>query len=171
MLCVHVHTCGKDALRWWDNALQFQVYEYGRQVTWSRKGEEPEAAKIGLTNSIKTLEEEALGDKLYFGGEKFGYLDVVVIGLCSWLHTYEIICNFNAATECPSWWHGLRDAWKGIVSPSLFLNPRSSMKPFWDLRRFLDLTKCEEELRVVGTLSCDNKKEYAQICHCSTFFF
>ncbi|XP_027177516.1 probable glutathione S-transferase parC [Coffea eugenioides] len=87
--------------RFWADFLDKKVYEYGRQVTWSRKGEEPEAAKIGLTNSIKTLEEEALGDKLYFGGDKFGYLDVVVIGLCSWLHTYEIICNFNAATECP----------------------------------------------------------------------
>ncbi|XP_027170625.1 probable glutathione S-transferase parC [Coffea eugenioides] len=87
--------------RFWADFVDRKVYTYGRQVTWSRKGEEQEAAKIGLISSIKTLEEEALGDKLYFGGEKFGYLDVAVIGLCSWMHTYETVGKFSAEIECP----------------------------------------------------------------------
>lgn len=78
-----------------------QLYGNGHQVTWAKKGEEPEAAKNGLINALKTLEEEALGHKPYFGGEKFGFLDIALVGLCSWFYAYETICNFSAEVECP----------------------------------------------------------------------
>lgn len=45
--------------------------------------------------------EGILGDKLYFGGEKIGYLDISLVGICSWFYTYEKFGEFSTEVETP----------------------------------------------------------------------
>ncbi|GMN60531.1 hypothetical protein TIFTF001_029620 [Ficus carica] len=47
------------------------------------------------------LFEAELGDKPYFGGESFGYVDVALVALYSWFYTYETFGNFSIKAECP----------------------------------------------------------------------
>lgn len=77
-----------------------QLYDFGRKI-WDAKGEEQEVAKKNLIDSYKLLEEAAQGDKPYFGGETFGFVDVALIGFYCWFYTYETIGNFSTEAECP----------------------------------------------------------------------
>jgi glutathione S-transferase len=76
-----------------------QVYGPARKL-WAIKGEEQEAAKKDFLEIYKTLERE-LGDKPYFGGEKFGLVDIALITFYSWFYVYETFGKFNMETECP----------------------------------------------------------------------
>ena len=67
---------------------------------WAIKGEEKEASKE-LIEIFKTLESE-LGDKHYFGGETFGYVDIALIGFYSWFGVYNKFGNMSIETECPT---------------------------------------------------------------------
>lgn len=78
--------------------LNGQIYDAGRK-TWTTKGEEQEAAKKDLVDSLKLLENE-LGDKPYFGGETFGFLDIALVPFSSWFEAYEG-GNFSIEAECP----------------------------------------------------------------------
>ena len=49
---------------------------------------------------MKLLEGE-LGEKSYFGGESFGFMDIVLISYYSWFYTYETHGNFAIEKECP----------------------------------------------------------------------
>ena len=50
--------------------------------------------------SLKLLEGE-LGDKPYFGGENFGFLDVALVTFSCWFFAYESFGNFSVEAECP----------------------------------------------------------------------
>lgn len=67
---------------------------------WATKGEEQEAAKKELIECFKLLEAE-LGDRPYFGGESFGFVDVVLVPFYSWFYAYETCGNFSIEAECP----------------------------------------------------------------------
>lgn len=54
-----------------------QVYDHGAKI-WKTKGEEQEEIKKGLIECLTLLEGE-LGDKPYFGGDSFGYLDIALL--------------------------------------------------------------------------------------------
>ena len=45
--------------------------------------------------------EGELGDKPYFGGETFGFVDLSLVTFYSWFHAYEVFGNINIAAECP----------------------------------------------------------------------
>ncbi|XP_030537162.1 probable glutathione S-transferase [Rhodamnia argentea] len=62
--------------------------------------EAQEAAKEENIQCLKMLEGE-LGDKAYFGGERFGYVDVSLIPIHSWFYALETLANFNIGEECP----------------------------------------------------------------------
>ena len=49
---------------------------------------------------MKIIEGE-LGDKLYFGGERFGYVDLVFVPITSWFYSFETCEEFNIESECP----------------------------------------------------------------------
>ncbi|KAH7542832.1 hypothetical protein FEM48_Zijuj02G0116700 [Ziziphus jujuba var. spinosa] len=49
----------------------------------------------------KKLLEGVLGDKLYYGGEKLGLLDVAFIPFYCWFYSYETCGGFSVEAECP----------------------------------------------------------------------
>ncbi|KAJ8749095.1 hypothetical protein K2173_013702 [Erythroxylum novogranatense] len=63
--------------RFWADFVDKKIYDIGRK-TWATKGDEQEAAKKEFIECLKLLEKE-LGDEPYFRGDKFGYVDVVLI--------------------------------------------------------------------------------------------
>ena len=67
---------------------------------WTTKGEEQEAAKKELIDSLKLLEGE-LGDKPFYGGEKLGFLDIAFVPFYTWFYAYEMFGNFSIEAECP----------------------------------------------------------------------
>ncbi|KAK4364012.1 hypothetical protein RND71_015370 [Anisodus tanguticus] len=91
--------------RFWADYIDKLYENFGRKI-WSTKGEAQEGAKKGLIDSLKLLEETALGDKPYFGGESFGFADIALIGIYSWFFALEIFGNFSVEAECPK-----LDAW------------------------------------------------------------
>jgi glutathione S-transferase len=76
-----------------------QVHSVSRRV-WTTKGEEEEAAKKEYFETFKILEGE-LGDKPYFGGETFGFVDIALVTLYSWFYVYESFGNFSMEAEFP----------------------------------------------------------------------
>ncbi|CAI9112478.1 OLC1v1012934C1 [Oldenlandia corymbosa var. corymbosa] len=85
--------------RFWADFIDKKVYDPGRRI-WATKGEEQEKAKKEFIEILKTLEAE-LGEKAYFGGENFGFVDVALIPFYSWFYAYETCGNFKIETECP----------------------------------------------------------------------
>ncbi|KAK9280201.1 hypothetical protein L1049_013888 [Liquidambar formosana] len=85
--------------RFWADYVDKKVYSAGKRI-WLGKGEEKEAAKKELLEVLKTLERE-LGDKVYFGGETIGLVDVALLPFSSWFYTYETCGNFSIEAECP----------------------------------------------------------------------
>uniref|UniRef100_A0A1J3GHJ6 Glutathione S-transferase n=1 Tax=Noccaea caerulescens TaxID=107243 RepID=A0A1J3GHJ6_NOCCA len=85
--------------RFWVDFIDKKMYDAQRKV-WATKGEEQEAGKKEFIESLKILEAE-LGDKPYFGGVDFGYVDIGLIGFYSWFHAYEKYGNFSIEAECP----------------------------------------------------------------------
>lgn len=67
---------------------------------WKSKGEELEIAKKDFIEILKKL-EGAMGDKDFFGGDNFGYVDVIAIAMTSWFHAYEVFGDFKVEQECP----------------------------------------------------------------------
>ncbi|XP_042501240.1 probable glutathione S-transferase parC [Macadamia integrifolia] len=85
--------------RFWADFIDKKIFNCGRR-TWMSKGEDNEAAKKELIESFKVLEGE-LGEKPYFGGENFGYVDVSLIPFYTWFYSTETFGNFRMNAECP----------------------------------------------------------------------
>ncbi|XP_023909995.1 probable glutathione S-transferase parC [Quercus suber] len=85
--------------RFWADFVDKKVYEVSRKL-WATKGEELEVGKKEFFEIYKILEGE-LGDKPYFGGETFGFVDLSLITFYSWFHVYEVFGNINIEAECP----------------------------------------------------------------------
>lgn len=75
------------------------MHETGNKI-WKTKGEEQEAAKKEFFGVVEQL-EGALGDKDYFGGDSFGFTDIIIIPLTSWFCAYELFGNFKLEDEHP----------------------------------------------------------------------
>ncbi|XP_058071496.1 probable glutathione S-transferase parC [Magnolia sinica] len=85
--------------RFWTDYINKKVYDTGSNI-WKKKGEAKEAAKKEFIESLKLVEGQ-LGDEPYFGGETFGYVDIMLIPFASWFHAYETEGNFKMENECP----------------------------------------------------------------------
>ncbi|GMN60527.1 hypothetical protein TIFTF001_029609 [Ficus carica] len=85
--------------RFWADFIDKKMYDSGRKV-WTTKGDEQEAGKKEFLDNLKTLEAE-LGDKPYFGGDRFGFADIALVGFYCWFHAYETFGNFSVEAECP----------------------------------------------------------------------
>ncbi|XP_010537670.1 PREDICTED: glutathione S-transferase U19-like [Tarenaya hassleriana] len=85
--------------RFWADYVDKKMYDPARRI-WATKGEEQEAAKKEFLEILKTLESE-LGEKPYFGGDEFGYVDISLIGFYTWFQAYEKFGNFSIEAGCP----------------------------------------------------------------------
>ncbi|KAL0443665.1 UNVERIFIED_CONTAM: Glutathione S-transferase U25 [Sesamum latifolium] len=86
--------------RFWAHLIDKKIHINGGRRVWFRKGEEQEAGKKELMDGLKLLEGE-LGDKVYFGGDKFGYLDVALIPFYTCFDSYERCGKLRIEEECP----------------------------------------------------------------------
>ncbi|XP_055802377.1 glutathione S-transferase U25-like [Solanum dulcamara] len=75
-----------------------KVHESSVKV-WMGANEEQENGKKELVEWSKFLEGE-LGDKLYFGGDVFGFVDIALVPFYNWFIVFKIFANFNIS-ECP----------------------------------------------------------------------
>ncbi|KAK1399239.1 Glutathione transferase [Heracleum sosnowskyi] len=89
----------KAQVKFWADFVDKKIFDSSRKI-WTTKGEEQEGGKKDLIDSLKVLENE-LGDKTYFGGETFGFVDVALVTFYSWFYTYEKLGNFSIEAECP----------------------------------------------------------------------
>lgn len=46
--------------------------------------------------------EGEIGEKPYFGGDSFGFLDVALVTYYSWFYAYEKCGNFSIEEHCPT---------------------------------------------------------------------
>ncbi|KAL9432916.1 hypothetical protein AB3S75_027851 [Citrus x aurantiifolia] len=82
--------------RFWVDFIDKKMYDASTK-TWTTVGEEQEAAKKEFFEALKTLEGQ-LGDKPFFGGDNFGYLD---LSLIPFYYTYETFGKSSVEAECP----------------------------------------------------------------------
>ncbi|PQP98801.1 putative glutathione S-transferase isoform X1 [Prunus yedoensis var. nudiflora] len=99
LLCFPLILTKRARARFWADFIDKKVFDAGKKL-WSTKGEEHEAAKKEFIEILKQLEGE-LGDKPYFGGERFGFLDIALITFYSWFYAFETFGNFSREVECP----------------------------------------------------------------------
>ncbi|KAF2589554.1 hypothetical protein F2Q70_00041586 [Brassica cretica] len=85
--------------RFWGDFIDKMLPGLGK-LMWGVKGEEQEAGKKEFVEMLKMLESE-LGDRTYFGGETFGYVDIALIGFYGWFDAFEKYGNFSIEAECP----------------------------------------------------------------------
>ncbi|KAL1299909.1 hypothetical protein HN51_044482 [Arachis hypogaea] len=85
--------------RFWVDFIDKKTYVTWRKM-WLSEGEEHEASKKELISIFKQL-EDVLGDKTFYGGDTFGFLDIALITFSRWFYTYETYGNFKMEVECP----------------------------------------------------------------------
>jgi glutathione S-transferase len=85
--------------RFWADYTNTKVYWAGYKILFT-KGEEHEQGKKDLIEDLKTLEGQ-LGDKPYFGGEKYGFLDIAFTPFICWFYSYEKFGNIKIEPEVP----------------------------------------------------------------------
>lgn len=85
--------------RFWAHFVDTKVYPPSLNI-WRTKGETQERAKADFIESLKVLEDE-LGEKCFFGGENFGFVDIALIPFYCWFYTYEVCGNFSIEAVCP----------------------------------------------------------------------
>ena len=78
---------------------QMQAYDAGKKILYT-KGEKREAGKKEFIDALKVLEGE-LGDKQYFGGDTFGFVDLSLVPLYSVFYAFETFGEFSIEAEYP----------------------------------------------------------------------
>ncbi|KAJ4828793.1 hypothetical protein Tsubulata_010805 [Turnera subulata] len=85
--------------RFWADYIDKKLFEAVCGI-WRSQGEAVEVAKKGFIEVLKVL-EGALGEKDFFCGDTFGYVDIVAIPITIWFLASERYGNFQVETECP----------------------------------------------------------------------
>ncbi|XP_020209744.2 probable glutathione S-transferase parC, partial [Cajanus cajan] len=83
--------------RFWADFIDKKVQEAGSEL-WASKVDQQEKARKELKERLKQL-EEVLGDKPYFGGDSFGFLNVALIPFHQCFYAYETVGRFKL--DCP----------------------------------------------------------------------
>ncbi|XP_073107716.1 glutathione S-transferase U25 [Elaeis guineensis] len=124
-------------VRFWADFFEKKIDASG-SLTWRVKGEAQVAAKNEFITQLKLLEDE-LAENPFFGGETFGYMDVVFVSFASWFYAYEKSANFSIEEECPR-----LTAWKkrcveresvskNIPEPEKIYEYLCSIKRIWNM--------------------------------------
>ncbi|XVF20468.1 hypothetical protein REPUB_Repub12eG0002900 [Reevesia pubescens] len=90
---------GRAQARFWADFIDKKVFDAAGNI-WRSKGEAPVEAKKEFIEILKQL-EEGLGDKKFFGGDTFGFVDIILIPLTSWFNAVEKLGKFKVKDECP----------------------------------------------------------------------
>lgn len=90
---------GRAQARFWADYIDKKVFDAGKAILLS-KGEALEVAKKDFIEVIKTL-EKALGDKDFFNGDTFGFVDIIAIAMTSWFPAFEKFGSFKLEDHCP----------------------------------------------------------------------
>ncbi|CAK9169796.1 unnamed protein product [Ilex paraguariensis] len=85
--------------RFWANFIDKKVFEASSKI-WMSKKEEKDVANKEFIEILKVL-EGALGEKDYFGGDNFGFVDIIAISVASRFCTYEKFGGFKVEDHCP----------------------------------------------------------------------
>ncbi|KAK3133987.1 hypothetical protein QOZ80_6AG0543620 [Eleusine coracana subsp. coracana] len=85
--------------RFWA-AYSDQVFDVGKRLWLVKKGEERKQAREEFVQVLKNLDGE-LGDKPFFGGESFGFVDLALVPFMPWLPSYEKFGEFSLLAEVP----------------------------------------------------------------------
>ena len=85
--------------RFWADYVDKKVYDCGTRL-WKLKGEPQRQARAEMVEIMRTLEGE-LGDKAFFGGEAFGFVDAVLAPFTAWFHSYERYGEFSVEEVAP----------------------------------------------------------------------
>ncbi|KAL0301306.1 UNVERIFIED_CONTAM: putative glutathione S-transferase parC [Sesamum radiatum] len=85
--------------RFWADYIDRKIYSTAKLV-WTSRGEVQETAKKNIIECFKLLESE-LGEKPFFGGDIFGFVDVSLVPFSCRFYTLEKCGNFSMADECP----------------------------------------------------------------------
>ncbi|KAF5737713.1 tau class glutathione transferase GSTU35 [Tripterygium wilfordii] len=85
--------------RFWADYIDKKVFDANGAV-WRSKGEALEVAKKDFLEILKVL-EGALGEKSYFGGDSFGFVDIIAIPLTCWFPASEKFGEFKVEDHCP----------------------------------------------------------------------
>ncbi|CAH2056877.1 unnamed protein product [Thlaspi arvense] len=91
--------CLRSQARFWADLIDKKIYDIMKKITRT-KGEDQERAKKELIEVFKLLEGE-LGEKPYFGGEEFGFIDIALVPFCSRFYAVETFGKFSIEAECP----------------------------------------------------------------------
>ncbi|MED6193934.1 hypothetical protein PIB30_023772 [Stylosanthes scabra] len=85
--------------RFWADYVDKKVFPAQKKLCFATK-EEKETAEKEFLDAFKLLEEQ-LGDKDYFGGDKFGFVDIAFVPFSSFFKNYEIVGSFKMEEEFP----------------------------------------------------------------------
>jgi len=89
--------------RFWADFVDKKIYDNGSALIMKCKGEAQEEAKRNMLEYLGLLEgaldELSGGIKPYFGGEKFGYMDIAFIPFASWFQAWEVMGNWKIPLE------------------------------------------------------------------------
>ncbi|XP_052295878.1 probable glutathione S-transferase [Citrus sinensis] len=77
-----------------------QKSQYSMQSATYGKPRARSPAKNEFVEILKQL-EGALGEKDFFGGDSFGFVDVIAIPLTCWFYAVEEFGGFKVENECP----------------------------------------------------------------------
>ncbi|KAL7591907.1 probable glutathione S-transferase parC [Lactuca sativa] len=86
--------------RFWADYIDKKIYDAGRKIWSTKLGEEQEKAKKEFMDCMKVLEGQ-LGEKPYFMGESFGYVDIALVPFYCWFYAWEKFGNISIEKECP----------------------------------------------------------------------
>ncbi|KAI0527112.1 hypothetical protein KFK09_002710 [Dendrobium nobile] len=84
----------------WADFIDKKFYQYAIRVWRLKKGEELEETKKELVENLRTLEAE-LGEKKYFGGEDFGFVDIAFVPFTSWFYSFQAFDLLSVEEEFP----------------------------------------------------------------------
>ena len=77
-----------------------QVFPAGRNIWTAKEVEQVEAARKEFLDILMYL-DGTLGDKDYFNGDNFGFVDILLIGLISWFPAFEKYGGFKVEDHYP----------------------------------------------------------------------
>ncbi|PKU71564.1 glutathione S-transferase U24-like [Dendrobium catenatum] len=86
--------------RFWADFIDKKFYPGMIRIGKLKKGEEFEETKKEILENLRTLEVE-LGEKKYFGGEVFGFVDIALVPFTSWFYCFKVFADLSVEQECP----------------------------------------------------------------------